>query len=207
MILAPLLLLVTAVVSPANKDDAAAQLAVVARSQTRWFYSDLLVLIAVVLLIPAILGLMHLLRGRGAAFGHVGGALALLGVAAVATQSGFGFIEWQMVKGAADRTQMAALLSRTEDSSVAVPIVLASGLLSLGFIVLAAGVARAGTGPRWAAALLAAAAVAVDVGYTITSGPLVIVAGALTLVAFVALARPVLVEGLGGRSRAAAGAS
>src|SRR2546421_738854 len=44
--LAPVLLLVTTLVAPANEDDAARQLAVVAAHRTRWFVADTLVLLA-----------------------------------------------------------------------------------------------------------------------------------------------------------------
>ena len=44
--------------------------------------AHLVLLASVVLALPAVLGLMHMLRERMAAYGHIGGALALPGLLA-----------------------------------------------------------------------------------------------------------------------------
>src|SRR6266496_289316 len=100
MIAAPLLFLAASIVHPKVETDAAQQIAIVAVHQDRWLISTLLVLAGFVLFVPAILGLMHMLRERGVAFGNVGGAFALLGLVAAAAMAGFQLVVWQMVRGA-----------------------------------------------------------------------------------------------------------
>src|SRR5688500_20298837 len=82
MIGAPLLLLVGMVVHPERKSDVGDQLAVVAGNMDAWFAAHLIVAVALVLAVPAVLGLMHMLREREVAFGHVGGGLAMVGLLA-----------------------------------------------------------------------------------------------------------------------------
>lgn len=192
LVVGPGLLLLDAVISPDNEEDAAAQLAVVARHADRWYVSDAVVLLALALLVPAVVALARPLRSRGRRWGHVGLALALPGLAAIATQSGFGFVEWAMVQGNANRAEMAALLARTEDAGVVVPVTLAAGLLSAGLVALSVGRWRTRTIAAWPAAALAAGAVAVDVGYSVTSRTVTVAGAALTFVALVAFARPLL---------------
>ena len=82
MIGAPLLLLVGMIIHPERKSDVGDQLAVIADNTDAWFAAHLIVLVALVLAVPAVLGLMHMLREREVAFGHIGGALAMVGILA-----------------------------------------------------------------------------------------------------------------------------
>lgn len=45
------------------------------------FIAGILFVVSSILLVPAALGIVHLLRQRGVVLGHVGGAFALLGAA------------------------------------------------------------------------------------------------------------------------------
>ncbi|HVS29390.1 MAG TPA: hypothetical protein VHE14_07540 [Solirubrobacteraceae bacterium] len=180
MLLAPLLLLVVASISPENSSNAQRQLTVVARHPDRWYVSDLLAILALCLLIPAIFGLMQMLRERAPRICHVGGSLALAGVVAVAFQTALGLVEWQMIKGGADRDQMAALLHRLEQSAGVAPVLIAAGLLALGLTLLAFGLYRIGEIGLTTASAIALGAILVDVGYELPSGALTIAAAALT---------------------------
>lgn len=185
--LAPALLLASAGILPANSNDVETQLAGVARHPDRFLVSDLLGLAAQALLVPAVLGLVWLLRERRAGYGHVGGGLVVLGVTAAGVQTGLGLVEWQMVARGADRAEMTALLGRIERSAGLTPILLAVALLSVGFVVLALGLHRARAVPAWSAAALAVGALAVDVGFEAPSFVVRVCASAVTFVALAAM--------------------
>ena len=54
-------------------------------------------------MVPAVLGLMHMMREREVAFGHVGGGLAMLGLLAFAGIVAMELVMWQMVAGGSTR--------------------------------------------------------------------------------------------------------
>jgi hypothetical protein len=180
LVVAPVLLLVTTIVAPSNEDDAARQLAVVAAHRTRWFVADSLVLLSLALLVGAVLGLLRITPGRLAT---AGGACALVGIPLVAVSSGFGFVEWQMVRGGADRAQMAALLARVEDADVVQPVIFLGGLLFAGLVLLAVAAHRAGRLAAPAAAALAAGALLTALGYAISNDALPVAGAALLALA------------------------
>jgi hypothetical protein len=195
MILAPLFLLVGVVVHPESETDEAAQLAVIAENLDAWYLAHLLVLVGIALAIPAVLGLMHMLREREVALGHVGGGLGLLGLVAftglVAIE---GFAGWQMA-AAGDRGEMVALLERLYDTAgVLIPFFVVSFGFTLGMLCLAAGLYRARAVQSWMAICLAAGALIVAVGGTAAIGWLTIVGAAFLLVGLGSIGRMVLSE-------------
>ena len=96
MVMAPLFALAGFIVHPAVHTNESAQLSVVSAHMDRWYLANLLLFVSVVLAVPAALGLMHMLREREVAFGHVGGGLALMGLMAIAGLAGIGMVTWQM---------------------------------------------------------------------------------------------------------------
>jgi hypothetical protein len=192
MVASAALSLATAVILPANKGDVGAQVAAVAASPGRFIAANLIALGSLVLLIPALLGLVHVLRDRRPRLALVGGGLALAGVMPVAIQIALGFVEWQMVAPGADRREMVALLDRIEFSTGFVPILIAAALPAIGLSVLAYGLARTRLTPPWVAVLIAAGAIGLDVGFEIPSLAVRMGAAALTLAAFGWLATAVL---------------
>jgi hypothetical protein len=196
MVLSPLFLLASVIVHPRSEPEAGAQLAVVAANQGAWYAAHLLALIALVLAIPAVLGFMHMLRERQVAYGHVGGALALLGIVAWTGLMALELVVWQMVKGDADPAQMASLLERvTEATGIFVPLFVMGIALALGLIVLAAGLYRARAVPTWSAALLAIGIVVLYVGGALfMSEALAIIGAAILLVGEGAIGMLVLGE-------------
>lgn len=64
MVVAPLLLLVSALVQPKLETNQAAQLGVIAGHPDRWFIAQAFALGALATAVPAVLGLMHMLRER-----------------------------------------------------------------------------------------------------------------------------------------------
>lgn len=196
MALAPVLLLVGMVVHPERKTDEAAQLAVMADNLDQWFIAHLLVLISLVLAVPAVLGLMHMLREREVAYGHFGGALALTGILAVTGIVAIdGFVGWQMAVAEANRAEMVALLQRLYDTAgIVIPFFIMSFAFGLGMVILAYGLYRARVVQSWMAAFVAIAAILLSVAGPTASDALSVVGAAFLLVGLGAIGRLVLTE-------------
>jgi hypothetical protein len=113
-----------------------------------------LIILSSVLLIPAIFGIVHLLRERGVVLGHIG---ALFGILGALGHVGFAtLILFLPAIGDGDRTQMIALLDRLEEGAglVLLPLIVSFGI---GFLLLMVGLWRAQFAPTW---VLAAVVVA-----------------------------------------------
>ncbi|HYH59962.1 MAG TPA: hypothetical protein VD790_12200 [Thermoleophilaceae bacterium] len=194
MIGAPLFLLIAMVIHPERKSDVGDQLAVVAGEMDAWYASHLIAAIALVLAVPAVLGLMHMLREREVAFGHVGGALALLGLMATTGVVAIeGFVGWQAA--ASPSPEMTALFERiTETTGIVVPFFVMSLGFAAGMLFLASGLYRARAVQSWTAAMLAVGAVVLAVGNAAASDLFAILGGAVLFVGFVQVGRMVLAE-------------
>lgn len=195
MVVAPLLLLVSAVIHPGSRTDEGAQLGVIAANLDAWYASHLIALVAIALAVPAVLGLMHMLRERSVAYGHVGGGLALIGLLAfVGIVTMEGFVGWQMAE-AGNRAEMTALFERlNETAGVAIPFYIVSFAFALGMVCLAAGLYRARAVQYWMALFLAIGAVAIAVAGPMAANGLFIVGAAFVFVGFGSIGRMVLTE-------------
>jgi hypothetical protein len=184
LVLAPLLLLASSTVSPALKSDEGAQLAVIARHPDRFYLFSMLGLISAIVLVPALLGLMYLLRERAPAWGYIGGSLMMLGnLLSIGDWMG-NFVQWQMATPSADRTQMTALLTRLDDSAgSALPLQLSGFAFLLGTVALAIGLYRARTAPPWVALGLVVGIIANLAGFLASSVSLLIASSAVLLAA------------------------
>ena len=197
MIAAPLLLVVGMIVHPESKSDVGDQLAVIAGNMDEWYAAHLIIAVSLVLFVPAVLGLMHMLREREVAYGHLGGGLAIVGLLAttgiVAME---GFVGWQA--GAAtgsDAAAMTALFERvTETTGVVVPFFVMSYALTVGVLFLAAGLYRARAVQSWTAAMLGIGSIALSVGLSMTDDVVSIIGAAVLLVGFFQVGRMVLIE-------------
>jgi hypothetical protein len=196
MVCAPLLLLVGMVIHPEQETDEGAQLAVIADNLDAWFVAHLLIVISLVLAVPVVLGLMHMLREREVAYGHVGGGLGLLGILATTGLVAVdGFVGWQAGAGGADRAEMTALFERLYDTAgVLIPFVLVSFAFTLGVVLLAMGLYRARAVPWWMAITVAAGAVLLAIAGPTASNLLSIVGAAFTFVGLGSIGRMVLTE-------------
>ena len=195
MVLAPLVLLVATVVHPDVKTDEAAQLAVIADNLDAWLAAHLLALAAIALSVPAVLGLMHMLREREVALGHVGGGLAMLGLLAyVGIVAIEGFVGWQMGE-AGDRAAMVALLtSINESAAIVIPFFILSLAFAVGMICLAVGLYRARAVQSWMAICLGVGAVLLAISGPAAATWLGIVAAAFLVVGFGSIGRMVYRE-------------
>ena len=194
MIGAPLLLLVGMVIHPERKSDVGDQLAVIAGDMDTWFAAHLIVLGSLVLAVPAVLGLMHMLREREVAFGHLGGGLAMVGLLATTGVVAIdGFVGWQAAE--TPSAEMTALFERvTETAGVVIPFFVMSLGFAVGMLFLAAGLYRARAVQSWTAAMLGIGAIAMTVGNMVASDVLAIIGSAVLLVGFVQVGRMVLAE-------------
>jgi hypothetical protein len=195
MIAAPLLLLVVTVIHPEMDSDEGVLLANVADALDRWYAAHLIAFVAIVLAVPAVLGLMHMLREREVAMGHVGGGLALVGLLAFSGVVAIEFAVWRMAE-AGDRAAMVALLEDIGDSAgIALPVFLVAILgFALGMVALALGLYRARAVQSWMAVCLALGAVVLMVEQFAITNWLGIVGAAIFFVGLGSIGRMVLSE-------------
>jgi hypothetical protein len=146
-----------------------------------------LLLIGSILLVPALLGIAGLVRGR---LGAIGGALAVLGAMIAVGDVMSQLTVWQMVGDGADRAQMVALLDRV-DAAVGASLVYTVGGLAVvvGVVLLAIGLIRGRRVPAWAAVGLPVATIVNIAGYGAGSNAIVAASWALLLLSMGAIAR------------------
>jgi len=158
LIAAPVAGLAATVVAPPAALDIGERLTIVAEHSTRFLAANLLAVLLQILLVPALLGLLHLLKGRGVVLGHIGGGLALAGVFGYMGVLATEFVVLQMAQG--DRREMISLAERVYGSvGFAVFLMMFLFGLLLGLIVLSVALWRARIAPIWAAACIALASV------------------------------------------------
>ena len=195
MMAAPLVLLVGMVIHPERKTDEAAQLAVAADNPDAWFASHMIVLAALVLAVPAVLGLMHMLREREVAWGHIGGGLAVLGLMALTALITIdGLVVWQMAIAGESPAMTALYQSFTDTAGIFIPVFLLSLAFALGLVVLAMGLYRARAVHAWMAFSAALGAVCLAIAGPGASDLLAIVGAALLFVGLGSIGRMVAAE-------------
>src|SRR5437763_7218782 len=103
MFLAPLLFLGAFVISPRLETNAGKQLSVAASHINRFYVANLVATVALVLVVTAVLGVMHMRRERRPQYSAIGGALTLIGLFAAMVGQVVEFVVWEMERhGAAD---------------------------------------------------------------------------------------------------------
>jgi hypothetical protein len=195
MMLAPVFLLVATVVHPETKTDEAAQLAVIADNLDAWLVAHMFALVAIALTVPAVLGLMHMLREREVSFGHLGGGLAMLGLLAyVGIVALEGFAGWQMAE-VGNREAMVALLQGIyESAAIVIPFFVVSLGFAIGMVCLAFGLYRARAVQSWMAICLAIGAVLLAISGFAAMNWIGIVAAAFLLIGLGSIGRMVYME-------------
>ena len=194
MVAATLCVLAAFVVSPALHPDPGAQLASSAADADRTLLSALLSLAAVALMIGAVMGLMHMLRERMVSFGHIGGAMALLGLVAYAAQFGALMLAWQMVGDGVQRGDVTAWDGLISSTAGIVALSVVAWIGTAGIVVLAAGLYRARAVDWWMAAFVAIGAVGIALAAPLGSVGVGIAAAALFLVGLGSIGMMVLRE-------------
>jgi hypothetical protein len=164
MIFGPLLFLVAFAVSPKLETAASKMLAVTASHPDRTFITLMAAMVGTVFLLGAVLGLTHMMRERGPAYGNIGGAISLIGVLGIMASFSASFMVWLMAKDAVTAAD-AHLLHRYNASAPAVIIGVAGFCLALGLVVLAMGLYRAHYVDWWMAMCIAIGAILVEVAF------------------------------------------
>jgi hypothetical protein len=183
MVLAPLLLLVSAIIQPELKDATLGQLTVIAGDLDGWYASQAFALAALAASIPAILGLMHMLRERQWLAGTIGGGLALIGVLFAAGTVALALVQWEMMRFGVPIPVTAAVIDDLKNTAgMEIPFLILPFAFAIGMLVLAGGLGISRVVNPVMALLIGAGAVGVLVGYAIASVTLVIVAAAVLLV-------------------------
>lgn len=196
MIASPALLLVTEIIHPKEDSDEAKWFTEVSANAGRQYWAHLFALFSLALAIPAILGVMHMLKARRPALAHAGGGLALLGVVSLAVVVGMEFVVWQVAKApGTDTAAMTALLGRITDSGGILLLYLLALALPLGLLALGIGLYLGRAAAAWEAALVAipfATGIVSEIAY----GPRIIpiVTSILFLIGLGSIGRSVLTE-------------
>ncbi|HKP91660.1 MAG TPA: hypothetical protein VJT75_16960 [Thermoleophilaceae bacterium] len=195
MLLAPLLFLVAFVISPELETKAGATLSTAAENVDRFYMANVIATIGLVLVVPAVLGLMHMLRERRPGYSALGGSLTLVGVFASLVGQGVAFVIWEMARHGADSAANVLVLDRLlHDAGTVVPIYIVGYLGCVGVVVLAAGLWQARVVDWWMALLFAIGIVCINVAFPAGLLALAIVGAALTLVGLGSMGLMVLRE-------------
>ena len=183
LIAAPAVLLVGALIHPEVERDGAEHLAVVAESPDRNYAAHAILLVGLALFLPAVLGLMHVLKGRATAFGHLGAGLAMVGLlGATAVVATDGIAVTQMAQQEANREEMAALLDRIKESAGLRAIGVVGALSwAIGMLLLASGLWQARRARPLVALIVVAGAITVLVGMATDKSVILAVGFALYL--------------------------
>ena len=147
------------VIHPASDMNEATQVATIQDNLDAWYVAHLLALISIAVMVPAVLGLMHMLREREVAFGHVGGGLAMLGLLAFTGIVAMEFVMWQMAAGGSTAEAVTLLERLNNTAGIVIPFVIVSFGFTLGLACLAYGLYRARAVQSWMAISTAAGAI------------------------------------------------
>jgi hypothetical protein len=151
MLLAPLVLLVRFSIHPPEPHNGAQLLEIIANNNARWNGAHIMFAIAMVLSIPATLGLMNLLeRTGGAGFSFIGGSLVVIGVIFLTLFIGVelamsAIASLPVEEHAGAEPAMQALI----DFDGPLPVVFVGLGLNLGLFVLGVGLLSGRAVPRW----------------------------------------------------------
>lgn len=152
LVLAPLLLIVARTQLVPYEDDAGTYIAQVAQDPTRSDLGASLVIIAALLLIPAVLTLSGIARGHAPRLATIGGAMAVIGCVGMACIATAALVAGQAVR-LGPESAAASLWDQVWNESKIWPILLVH-VGAVGCIVLAVAMYRSGLVPRVAAVLV-----------------------------------------------------
>ena len=135
--------------------DAMNDLSAIAANSTRFRVAAALEFVTALPMIPAVIGLMHLLARRKPVLGAVGGVISLAGVVALGAFVELHLLALEMSTPGLNRAAMSEFAAHRLDGfgPFAVPILLVL-LMPLGLLLLAIGLKRANLVPLWAPLLV-----------------------------------------------------
>ncbi len=157
LIAAPLVGLIGALVLPKFGDNIPAELTWVSQHPGHWLLGTYLTLVSFVLLVPATLGLLHLLRERAVVLGHLGGGLFLLGNFFHLVIVGFALTEIPLAVSGMPQSQLLTMMDQMFGHPAFLLLLPPFFGFHLGLLMLAVAVWRAKMTPLWMALLILAA--------------------------------------------------
>ena len=166
LIAAPLVLLVGALLHPAEKKDVAEQVAIVAANANRWYVAHVLLLVGVVLFVPVVLELMRLLRGRAEGAATVAGTLSVIGLFGVfGIVSIDGLAGWKVATSGINRIEAVSVMKQLINSAgIGVPLAILGVLFTVGLLVFSVALYRTRVVPAHTAVLVGVGGVAIAIG-------------------------------------------
>src|SRR4051794_26900582 len=135
MVLAPLLILAAFVISPQLETKAGKQLVVAATHLDRYYISTLVAMVGLFLLVPVVLGLMHMVRERRAGYGAVGGTLTMIGVLGALVGCGSGFAIWQMASDGVQASDVTAVDGMLHTAGAVIPLAVLGMVGAVGAVI------------------------------------------------------------------------
>lgn len=156
MVIAPLIAILAETLHAKVETEASKQLTAVAQNADRWYAAHLLILLMLALLVPAFLGLVHLLRESLPALGNASLIAFVPGLVGIAAIVGAEFVLWKMAQ-AANREEMVALAKSVNESPGFFVIVLLALLFPIAWLLVGIGLYRGRAVARWSAVLVAVA--------------------------------------------------
>jgi hypothetical protein len=194
MVLAPLLFLAAFVISPKLETSAGRQLAVAHSHLDRYYISTLVAMIGLFLVVPAVLGLMHMVRERQPVYGAVGGGLTMIGVLASLVGIGAGFAIWQMASDGVQPADVSALHGMLHTAGAVIPLYIVGFVGAVGAVVLGYGLYASRVVDWWMALFFAVGVVCINVAFPAAALWLAIVGSAVMLVGLGSMGMMVLRE-------------
>jgi hypothetical protein len=195
MVLAPLLFLASSVVSPKLETTAGAQLRAASGHVDRYYLANLIGMIGLILVVPAVLGVMHMIRERRAGYSAIGGGLTILGVLTSLVGVGVGFVIWEMARHGGDSAANTSIVhGLLNDAGALIPVSVIGLLGAVGTVVLCVGLYLARVVDWWMALFFAAGVVCINIAFPAGVLALAIVGSALMLVGLGSIGLMVLRE-------------
>jgi hypothetical protein len=189
LIAAPVVWVLTELISPAMKSSPKQQLEIIAGDPGRWALTMALVVIGTALWVPASLAILRVARASSPKLATIGACLSIYG-AIIAVGDGMNQLNAsRMVGSGVDQVQMVALMERLDSSPVLGFFYMTSGLSFLvGSILLGIALYRTADVPRWAGPLLGVSLAANLFSWSAGNVLAIGVTAALALVAVVPVA-------------------
>lgn len=176
LIAAPLAGLVGGLLTQDYGGEMSRELEYIAANNARWLIANYFTLLMGVLMTVALGILIALVRERAAAFGYLGGALAIVGIYFHGSVVGYSLVQAPLVGSTLPEDGVLTFADRFMYDHAAFTTILIPFLgFFIGMILLAVALWRAGTVPAWVAAIMAAAPLTEFVGFRAVSPELMYV--------------------------------
>lgn len=161
LIVAPLLLLLSAAIGPHLSDDGGKRLAQISDHEARYVVGAYLLLVGAWVFVPGLIGLWRFLRGPRVTLGQAGAGLVLIGWISTISFFGQGVYEFEAAQPGLDRSVVARLADNVNDSGMAIPMIVVTFLfgVAIGSLIVAWSLWRRRLVAPWAAAAVALFAV------------------------------------------------